>query len=59
MHRFDKVLRALGRIEGELVAIRKLSERARQLEAWQSWLRGAWAVLLVVIVYLWRVAFGK
>ena len=48
----EKILRALGRIEGELVEIRRLSERVRKLEVWQAWLRGGWAVLVVLLVYL-------
>ena len=39
-----EILRALGRIEGELIEIRKLSERVSALEVWQSRIRGAWAV---------------
>ncbi len=39
----NEILRALGRIEGELVEIRKLSERVSKLELWQSWLKGGWA----------------
>jgi hypothetical protein len=35
----NEIIRALGRIEGELVEIRKLSERVSKLEQWQSWLR--------------------
>jgi hypothetical protein len=48
----EKILRALGRIEGELVEIRRLSERVRKLEVWQAWLRGGWAVLVVLLVVL-------
>jgi hypothetical protein len=47
-----KLLRALGRIEGELTGIRKLSERVAKLEAWQWWLRGAWAATVAATVYL-------
>ena len=54
-----EILRALGRIEGELVEIRKLSERVTKLEVLQSWLKGGWAVLVAAYVYLWRAAFGK
>jgi hypothetical protein len=52
MKGYEDVLRALGRIEGELIGIRKLSERVGKLEAWQWWLRGAWAVMIAVVVYL-------
>jgi hypothetical protein len=30
----EKIMRALGRIEGELVELRKLTERVRRLELW-------------------------
>ena len=39
----DEILRALGRIEGELVEIRKLSERVRRVE---------WAFLVAAFAYL-------
>jgi len=35
MDRDDEILRALGRIEGELVEIRMLSQRVSTLEQWQ------------------------
>jgi hypothetical protein len=54
MDTLNEILRTLGRIEGELVEIRKLSERVTKLEAWQSWLRGGWAVLLLAYLYLSR-----
>jgi hypothetical protein len=34
MNRDDEIIRALGRIEGELVEIRKVTERVRRLEVW-------------------------
>ena len=49
-----KILRALGRIEGQLVGINRLAERVRVLEIWQSWLRGAWAVMVGAWVYMCR-----
>jgi hypothetical protein len=49
-----EILRTLGRIEGELVEIRKLSHRVSQLEMWMSWLKGGWAVLLAAYAYLCR-----
>src|SRR6266849_1652226 len=45
MNKQDEILRALGRIEGELVEIRKLSERVRKLEFFHSLLKGAWLAL--------------
>ena len=59
MTRHDEVMRSLGRIEGELVEIRKLSERVNRLEVWQSWIRGAWAVVVAAYVYLVKVTAGK
>ena len=54
MDTYNEILRALGRIEGELMEIRKLSERVSKLEVWQSWLKGGWAVLLAGHAYLCR-----
>ena len=48
------ILRALGRIEGELVEIRELSERVSKLEMWQSWLKGGWAALVAAYAYLFK-----
>lgn len=59
MTRHDEIMRALGRIEGELIEIRKLTERVRKLEVWQSWLRGAWAALAAACAYLVRDTWGK
>jgi hypothetical protein len=59
MDAYAEILRALGRIEGELVEIRKLSERVSKLEVLLSWLKGGWAVLVAGYVYLWREAVGK
>ena len=52
MDRDTEIIRALGRIEGELVEIRKLSERVSRLEQWQSWLKGGWAVLATALGYV-------
>ena len=43
MDTYDEILRALGRIEGELIEIRKLSERVRRIE---------WAFLAAAFAYL-------
>ena len=59
MDKYAEILRALGRIEGELVEIRKLSGRVSKLESLLSWLKGGWAVLVAAYVYLWREAIGK
>lgn len=54
-----QVLRALGRIEGELVEIRKLSERVSRLEQWQAWLKGAWAALAAGFGYVLKALEGR
>ena len=65
MNKSDEILRALGRIEGELKAqgvqisnglaeIRALSERVRTIEFRNAWLGGAWAGLATVCAYLFR-----
>jgi hypothetical protein len=59
MDRFDEILRALGRIEGEMIEIRKLNQRVSKLEMWQSWLKGGWAVLVAAYAYLLRGFYGK
>jgi hypothetical protein len=59
MDAWKEVLVMLGRIEGELVEIRKLSERVRSLEVWQWWLKGAWAVIVAAYLYLVREALGR
>jgi hypothetical protein len=59
MDKCDQILFLLGRIEGELVEIRKLSERVSRVERWQSWLKGAWAVLACAFAYLCRVTINK
>ena len=48
---YDEILFMLGEIKGELVEIRKLSERVSMLEQCQSWLKGAWAVLAAALAY--------
>jgi hypothetical protein len=53
------ILRSLGRIEGELVEIRKLSGRVSRLEMWQSWLKGGWAALTAAFALLYRQALWK
>jgi hypothetical protein len=55
----SEILRAVGRIEGRLDGIQKLSERVTQLEAWQSWIKGAWAALAAGYAYLLKTSIGK
>ena len=52
MDKYDEILRSLGRIEGRLVGIEKLSERVTNLETWLAWLKGGWAALLGAYVYI-------
>ena len=59
MDKYDDILRSLGRIEGELIGIRKLSERVSKLEMWQAWLKGAWAVLAAALTYVFKVGHGR
>jgi len=59
MSTHDDILRAIGRIEGELVEIRKLSQRVSTLELWQSWLKGGWAAVVAMYVYICRVMYGR
>ena len=59
MDTYGEIMRALGRIEGELREIRKLSERVRRLEHWQFWLKGGWAFLVAALGYVCRNAYSK
>ena len=54
-----EILLAIGRIEGELVEIRKLSQRVSALEIWQARLKGAWAAMLAMYLYLCRAMHGR
>ncbi len=54
MHTTNEILIALGRIEGELIAIRRLSDRVNALEIWQAWLKGGWAAIVAAYAYLYR-----
>ncbi len=55
----NQVLMMLGEIRGELVEIRKLSERVGKLEQWQAWLKGGWAAIMAAVAYLFRSDMGK
>jgi len=59
MDPYGEIMRALGRIEGELVEIRKLTQRVSRLEQWQSWLKGGWAFLVGAFAYVCRTAYSK
>ena len=54
MDKYDEILRSLGRIEGRLTGIEKLSERVTKLETWLAWLKGGWAALLAAYLYICR-----
>lgn len=53
------VLRALGRIEGELIGLRLLAERVLKIEANLWWLKGVWAVLLAILAYICHATLSK
>jgi hypothetical protein len=59
MEILHQILLALGRIEGELIEIRKLSQRVSMLEQCQAWLKGAFAGLMAAIAYLFRAIYAK
>ena len=59
MNEYSEILIMLGRIEGELVEIRKLNLRVSRLEICQSWLKGAWAAIIGLYAYLCRVTYGR
>lgn len=54
MDTLEEILRALGRIEGQLAGISKLSDRVSAIEQCQSWLKGAWAALAAAFAYMFR-----
>jgi hypothetical protein len=54
MDTLEEILRALGRIEGKLAGISKLSDRVSRIEQGQAWLKGAWAALAAAFAYLFR-----
>ena len=49
----------LGRLDGELVEIRKLPDRVSRLERWQYWLKGGWAILAGAYAYRLMSLYGK
>ena len=55
----DDILRAIGRIEGELIEIRKLNQRVSRLEVCLSWLKGGWAALVGLYACLCRTVYGR
>jgi hypothetical protein len=59
MDTLNEIVIILGRIEGELKGISKLSERVSMLEQWQSWMKGAWAALVAGYAFLFRGIYGK
>ena len=59
MEVLQQMLLALGRIEGELIEIRKLSQRVSMLEQYQAWLRGACAAIMAILAYLFHVMYAK
>ena len=59
MEAYEEILLALGELKGELVEIRKLSQRVSAIEHWQSWLKGAWAILAAGYAYLFRGVYER
>ena len=59
MNEHSEILIMLGRIEGELVEIRKLNQRVSALEICHSWLKGAWAAVVGMFVYVCRAMSGR
>ncbi len=59
MEIYDEIFRALGRIEDELIEIRKLSERVTELQVSQPWLKGGWLLLVTVWMFLLPLAVGR
>jgi hypothetical protein len=55
----DDAVFILGRMEGELVEIRKLSQRVAALEQWLNWLKGGWAILAGAFAFCFKLAVGK
>ena len=54
MDKYDEILRSLGRIEGQLIEINKLSDRVAKMEFWLAWFKGGWAAILAASVYVCR-----
>jgi len=54
MTTLDEVLLAIGRIEGKLQVYESLSQRVSSLERWQWWLKGGWAAVAAMFVWLFR-----
>lgn len=59
MNEQSEILIMLGRIEGELVEIRRLNQRVSSLEICHSWLKGAWAAVVGLFVYFFRGISGR
>ena len=49
----------IGKIQGELVEIRRLSYRVSMLEQCQSWLKGGWAMLAAACGYLFHGMYAR
>ena len=50
----NDIHRTVGRVEGQMQNFSKIPDRVAQLELWQSWQKGAWAVLMVILAYLFK-----
>ncbi len=54
MDKHDETILLLGRIEGRLIEIGKLSERVSKVETSLAWLKGGWAAIVAGYVYVCR-----
>jgi len=52
MENEQKILLALGRIEGRLEGFSRLYERVSSIEQMLAWLKGAWAALAAALAYV-------
>ena len=55
----NEIFRMLGRIEGQIDEINRLSRRGSMVEMSISWIKGGWAILVAAVFYLYRLAWGK
>ena len=59
MENEQKILLALGRIEGRLEGFGRLYERVSSIEQTLAWLKGAWAVLTGAFAYVCHGIYQK
>jgi hypothetical protein len=59
MDTYSEILIGIGRIEGRIAGLERLSERVSALEQCQAWLKGGWAVLMAACAYLGKTIYQK